>query len=56
MLQRISKQTQEVSTSLDMSTASTQVVTSVSLLHYQFIESLFMDWAVHDSIYPNFQT
>ena len=55
MLLRKSKQTQEVGTCLDSSTAIKQVVTSMSQFIYQLIEGPFIDWPADDSLYANFK-
>ena len=51
-----SKQTQEFYMHLDTSTASKQVVISMSQPHYQFIEGPAMDWTVDGSLYARFHT
>ena len=45
------KQTQEVGTSQDTSTASEPTVASVSQPVFQFMEGSAMDWTVDDSSY-----
>ena len=50
-----SKQAQEVGTCLVISTASTQVITSMSQSTFQSIAGLFMDWTAYDSLHAGFQ-
>ena len=51
-----SKQTQDIGASLDSSTASKQVVTSMSQPAYQFIKGPAMDWTVDNSFNTRFKT
>ena len=56
MLLRSSQETKEGDISLDTSTASKQVVTSMTQPAYQFIEGPLMYLTVNNALYARFHT